>query len=298
MGTLTITFSGVCTHFHKCIQPSPGALIIPMRSVLPNAMGVYFGMVQLPPAADPTTDPTVVKYYLMPHLAQVAGPTADAPKRLLYGVQLDVVNVDTDQQKFTFKEPPDGPDGYHLTAYVPPGLEPSPAVVLNYNAACYFDFYFGSGEVVPNKDNPAMLTTRVQLDTIGPPVIRATPFQGSPIGKDPWFIQTDTLFVANQDFDPEVEDKPFDFMLNYLVTQQGLPQLLTQNTPGMDEPLEELTPAVLGKSMVDLGVAILNLPPQSASSQQGTPSAAALLESMILQSFVDLDQSCSDSHYP
>ncbi|HXH93304.1 MAG TPA: hypothetical protein VNN25_17100 [Thermoanaerobaculia bacterium] len=292
MGTLTITFSGICTHFHDCLpwdQPGPK---IPMRSVLPNAMGVYFGMVQLPPPADPS----VATYYLMPHVAQLSSPTADAPRRLLYGVQLEVVNVDTTQPEFTFDW---SIPGYHLREYVPkPEPEPSPDVVSNYKAACYFDFHFGSGKVVPSTDNPLMLTTQVQLATNGPPVIRVSPFPGSPAGGDPWFIQTETLFVANQDFDADVEDKPFDFMLNYLVTQQGLPQLLTENMPGMEDGLEELTPAVLGKSMVDLGVAILNLPPPSASGQQGNSSAAALFERLPFQSFVDLDQSCSDSHFP
>ncbi len=291
---LTVTFSGICTHFHNCITP-PGGPTIPMRSVLPNALGVRFGAVQ-PPTPTGVPPPPLAAYYLMPHGAQFS---YDGSKpQLLYGATIEVLNVDKTQQAFTFDW---SLDGYHLTNYAPDAV-PSPGVVLDRRAACYFDFYFGSGKVVPNKDYPLMLTTQVTVPITGdgPPQILITPFTGSPMGPAPLpIIETYNLFVANQDFDfdQNLEDKSFDFMLNYLVTEAGLPQVLTINTPGMIDPLPELTLAVLGQKMIDLGNAIKALP-QSVSSQNEKIPVAELLASLAIHNLEDLDQSCSDSHYP
>jgi len=293
MGTLTITFSGICTHFHNCIQRSPGGSPIPMRSVLPNAISMYLGMVQRPTGSVPS----LAAYYLMPHGVQVSN-LKDGTRQFLYGATIEVLNVDRAQPAFEFDW---SVPGYHLPDYVPLAV-PSPDVVLNHNAACYFDFYFGSGKVVPSDVNPLMLMTQVQLLTTGdgPPQIQITPFPGSPMGPDPLpIIETETLFVANQDyeFDQNLEDKPFDFMLNYLVTQAGLPQLLTKNTPGMPDSLTPLTLDVLGTNMVELGEAIRKLPQSVNSQKEGLP-VAGLLAALGIQPSVDLDESCSDSHYP
>jgi len=99
MGTLTITFSGICTHFHDCIPNDKGD-IIPMRSVLPNALGIHFGMTQIP---DPPNDPLQPMYYLMPHVAVVAdAATSPAKFSYLYGAWLKVLNVDETQPPFSF----------------------------------------------------------------------------------------------------------------------------------------------------------------------------------------------------
>jgi hypothetical protein len=290
MGQLTITFSGICTHFHDTIPLGTGDVKIPMRSVLPNALGIHFGMTQLP---DPPNAPLQPMYYLMPHVAIVAdAATTPVKSSYLYGAWLKVLNVDETKPPFSFTG-----EGYQLTDYVPGGIKPSQDVVQDYNAACYVDFFYGSGTVVKQGSS---LTTVVTIDTLDDiPSVQIIPFPGSLMdAQDPWEVTGGELFVTNQDFDPVAEDKPFDFMLNYLTTFPGIPRFLSQNLPGMTEPLPVMTPRVLAESMTELTTAILSIGDTFPVPGKEMSSLAQLLASLILSTGVDLDASCSDSHYP
>ncbi len=206
-----------------------------------------------------------------------------------------MLNVDEAKPPFSFTG-----DGYHLSDYVPSGIMPSQDVVQNYNAACYVDFFYGSGRVVGDKNAPnSSLTTVVTVDTIGVPVVQIIPFPGSLMDpQDPWEVTSGTLFLANQDFDAKAEDKPFDFMLNYLTTFPGIPRVLTQNPPGMWDTLTPLTPPLLSESMTELSNAILSLGPEFPFPEKEMSSVVQVLASRVMGGGVDLDQSCSDSHYP
>ena len=304
MGQLTITFSGICTHFYRSIPLGAGPDTIPLRSVLPNALGVHFGMVQRP--ATPGNDPVQPMYYLMPHIAVVADadkPTTSSLSSYLYGAQLEVVNPDPLQGTFEFDA--SLAKGHHLPDFVAtdPGIRPSRDVVQDHNAACYFDFFYGKGQV----EGETNLTTVITINTIAippfddTPRVRITPFPGSLMeGPVDWTVGTNELFVSNQDFDASAEDKPFDFMLNFLTTFPGIPRFLTQNTPGMTGNLTPLTPPILSGKMTQLSSAIFGLGDEFPFPGKEMSSFVQLLASRVLggTDAVDLDASCSDSHYP
>jgi len=299
MGQLTITFSGICTHFYRCIPSGVGDAMIPLRSVLPNALGIHFGMFQFPVLSGPPLQPM---YYLMPHIAVVAdAKTPPATQSsYLYGARLEVLNPDPLQGAFEFDSTL--ADGCHLPHYVDPdlGIKPSPDVVQNYNAACYVDFLYGKGRVVLNGSSK---TTVITVDTLDdPPKVRITPFPlpNSLMPTQPdWTVTSGNLYVTNQDFDAAAEDKPFDFMLNYLTTFPGIPRFLKENLPGMTDPLTQLTPPLLAESMSELTTAILQLGDQFPFPGKEMTSFVEFLASRVLiGQAVDLDESCSDSHYP
>ncbi|HXH94807.1 MAG TPA: hypothetical protein VNN25_24750 [Thermoanaerobaculia bacterium] len=273
MGTLTITFSGICTHFHDCLpwdQPGPK---IPMRSVLPNASGSttggFFGLVSVlkPPFQD--------IYVVMPHTATAANAATNPTlSSVLTGAKLEVLRVDERQPRFSL----DG-DGYHLSNYVD-AIEPSPSLLQD--AACYVDFFYGTGVVKGTKGDPkSSLTTVVTIETHDDvPQVQFSPFSG-----DPFVWETNQLFVANQDVHvTPPEYKYFDFLGNYLTTSSGIPGVLTQPTPGMTDTPKPLTPLLLADRLRDLSDAIRRLGPNFTVSPP--------------KWYVPLDESCSDSHVP
>ncbi|HXH93303.1 MAG TPA: hypothetical protein VNN25_17095 [Thermoanaerobaculia bacterium] len=302
MGRLTITFSGICTHFYRCIPVGAGPNTIPLRSVLPNALGVHFGMVRRPETE--ANDPVQPMYYLMPHIAVVADTETLTPftqSNYLYGAQLEVLNPDPLQGIFEFDS--SLANGYHLPDFVSPdsGIQPSRDVVQDGNAACYFDFFYGKGQV----EGDTNLTTVVTIETVAippfddTPRVRITPFESSLMeGPVDWTVDTNELFVSNQDFDASAEDKPFDFMLNFLTTFPGIPRFLTQNVPGMTSLLTPLTPPLLSEKMATLSEAIRELGPEFPVRGKELPSLVQWLASRIISQGVDLDASCSDSHFP
>jgi hypothetical protein len=208
---------------------------------------------------------------------------------------LEVLNVDTTQPPFSFTG-----EGYQLTDYVPGAIVPSEDVVRGYNAACYVDFFYGSGKVVKS-DLGSSLTTVVTIETRDDiPQVQITPFPGSLMPDQPvWPVTSGKLYVTNQDFDAAAEDKPFDFLLNYLTTYPGIPRFLSQNLPGMTDPLTQLTPPLLAESMSELTTAILQLGDQFPFPEKGMISVAQVLASRVVNNVaVELDASCSDCHFP
>lgn len=268
MATLTITFSGICTHFHNHFpSDKPDLSTIPMRSVLPNASGGtaggYFGQVSVlnPPFQD--------VYVVMPHEARAADTGTNPTPFRLNGVLLEVLRVDEAQPPFTFVG-----DGYHLGDYVSDAIKASPTLLQD--AACYIDFFYGTGRVDGTKNDPtSALKTVVTIETLDDvPQVRISPFSG-----DPFVLTTNQLFVANQDVNATPPaDKPFDFLGNYLTTSSGIPSVLTKPTPGMTDIRQSLTPQSLADRLRSLSDAIRKLAPPAR--------------------WVPLDESCSDSHVP
>lgn len=288
MSSLTITFKGICVHFHGVV---PG---VPHRVVLPNASAVRFGILRLPPGdGEPGHE---AAFYTMPHLAVIGDPDPQGFNLLLNGSHVQVVNaVGAD---FAWREGSE----FALAQYVPQ-FAFSEEVVFGGNAACYFDVFHGVGFSQGTGNEPR--TTVVEMETDGPPRIRITPFQQSSITVPPQekTIDSGQLVVSNLDVDAAVEDAPFDFLLNYLVARNGIPTDLTKLTPGMPADPTPLTLQELGGKLQDLGETIargqlLQSRLQAVSNlilSGGRPTDAVLRT--LTHRVVD-NQACSDSHYP
>jgi hypothetical protein len=297
MGQLTITFSGIMTHFYDCIPFDSIAPKIPMRAVLPDALGINIGFLQRD-LTEGVPEPWQIGYYLMPHVPLISDVETVVPGISnwipLVGAHLQVANPAN--AVFT---PPPFADGYHLSDYVP-GLKISKDVVQNGNAAVYFDLFSGTVSILGNKNVPTdSLSTQVVIETDGTPLLNITPFPQSPLnlGKYPflnanqqWPLPGGELYVTNLDFDSGTEDVPIEFLLNYLVAEGGLPKVLAKNTPGMNDVLQPLTLELLGQRLQALGRMIEN-PPSAPLTRESFARSG-------IQGPVPLDQSCSDSRFP
>jgi hypothetical protein len=286
---LTITFRGICVHFHDIV---PG---VPHRVVLPNASAVRFGIVTMPPS--PVMGPSQMPYYLMPHLAVLGDPTDCCPPVLLNGAHVQVVNAVGPDAKWV-----EG-DEFAIAKYVP-RFAFSEEVVFGGRAACYFDIFNGTGTSVGTGNNPR--STVVTISTVGPPRIRITPFPESNMTGLPTEMKIDSgmLNVSNLDFVPPDEDAPFDFFLNYLVARNSIPTLLAERTPGLPAIPPKMTFAKVGDELISLGEAVAGVGELVGNKLQslteliangGRPSDEVLR--VITKMVVD-NPSCSDSHYP
>jgi len=219
MSKLKIEFHGICVHFMDIV---PG---VSHRVVLPNAIGVQFGKVHVMDS-EPVTSPA--PYYLLPHYAYLK-TTAEADPTILEGVHLRILNAKRQPRHYPEKifEP------YRLSHYVPRTIGYSNEVVLGGRAAAYFDFH-GGDWATPTTERGARYTT-VELETHGPAKIAITPFPGSLATARTEIVKVDEgwISVGNIDVDSVDEDVEFDFLLNYLVTQEGIPEVLTRAVPGM-----------------------------------------------------------------
>lgn len=304
MGQLTITFAGIMTHFYDCIPVASVAANIPMRTVLPDTLGINMGVVKREQNETRSNQPLEIGYYLMPHVTVISDVSniVDGSNYIpLLGAHMQLANEVT--AAFV---PPPFDDGYHLKDYVS-DLKISWDVVQNGNANGYFDIFSGTASVLGIKNDPASpLKTQVIIETDGTPLLNIKPFMGSPmnLSKHPflnadgqWPLPNGELWVTNHDFDSGTEDVPIEFLLNYLVAEGGLPRVLAKNIPGMTDELSPLTLALLGKRLKDLGEMVETYHPPT------NPTAPAVLtrESLALSGIarrVDLDQSCSDSRFP
>ena len=303
MSQLTITFAGTMTHFYDCI-PFDSAPKIPMRTVLPDTLGINMGVLKREQNETESNQPLEIGYYLMPHVAVISDvrQIVDGNNYIpLLGAHMQLAN-----EVNTVFAPPPFDEGYHLSDYVS-DLKISKDVVENRSANGYFDIFSGTASVVGSKNDPTKpLSTQVIIETDGTPLLNIKPFQGSPmnLAKYPflnangqWPLPNGELYVMNLDFDSGAEDVPIEFLLNYLVAEGGLPRVLAKNIPGMTDQLVPLTLQLLGQRLQNLGAMVETYHPPTA------PTAPAVLtrESLALSGItrrVDLDQSCSDSRFP
>jgi len=329
LNQLTITFSGIMTHFYDCIPFDCIAPKIPLRSVIPNALAVNMGFLQRDLKEGIEISPSLLGYYLMPHVALISDTEivdANSSNWIpLLGTHLQVANP----AKAPFTPPP-LEDGYHLNEYVPE-LKISKDVVQNGDAAGYFDIYNGTVTVLGDKTNPtSSLSTQVVIETDGIPRLQITPFfPRSPLNlgmysfldeNQQWQLPNGKLYVSNFDIASGAEDAPIEFLLNYLVAEGGLPQAIANNTPGMSNKLQPMTLELLGDRLQALGWIIktsplaapsnasnfiaTSAPGEAATSPPGSdrPLTPLMLESLVRAVLahgpVPLDQSCSDSRFP
>jgi hypothetical protein len=240
MGEVTVHFRGACTHFHGVVPD------VPHRAVLVNGSAIRFGKL-LPHSWLPDGRQ---QYALFPHVGflQLLDPEFQPrfqvenaiEKGFIHApVRLQIANA---QKHGLFHELAFRNRIPRLTEYVE-DYRYSPDVVLNGRATCYFDFSDGhvGSETLGNDARHTMVT--VQTD--GDPVLRVTPMGIGGRGAKPVDIplpSASDLYVANRDLAWPEREAPFDFLLHFLTSAEGIPQRLTRAPHGFPETLDEAPP--------------------------------------------------------
>lgn len=323
MGSLTFRFSGVCTHFLNGIVPG-----IPYRVVLCDLTKFLVGALQIEGMSQ---EPAL--YYTTPHFAQFdikalgtaqCGDSLDEVDQAMDlsglltipnliasgdilggGIRLQVINATDTGIVGSLNGIPSLRDFY-------PNYAPASDVVLNGRASCYIDFFGGclwvAGQETP--ELPRFACVRVATD--GPPKLMVTPLSPSastpawqPIVLPPKTAPGDnfTMIVKNLESDTDVgRDSDFDlgiydYLLHYVTAQGGIPQALTQPTPGLKgfNPLPSATAKDIGSSFIMMGNALSgNFPPTVAPT---TASALAAGRRRLIRPN-SVTPACADSQYP
>lgn len=301
-GSLRLKFSGICTHFRFGVVAG-----VPHRVVLPDATRVQTGLVAV---QDPDGSiPPPVLYYLTPHFPSIEVESSDVDLtvpgfidkqgHILSGVRLQVPNAVDGPMHY------DDADFPGLTAFVE-HYNYSSDVVLDGRAACYFDLFSGTLKTHPPIFPNAPRRVEITVKTDGPPELLISPlsFLGGPGQSRRIVLGTDdspdvTLRVRNVEEIIEglwvAEDHgDFDFLLHYLTARGGIPEVISNKTPGMPSgKLKSVTKERLAEMLSQLSILLTDLGPPLAQSSFGfasvrVPSAAD----------DDLNASCADSHYP
>ena len=262
--TLTVHFRGICVHFRGTV---PG---VPHRVVLPKADQMRKGRIKV--------GVEMKDYEIDPHFPVIAAGQGDktfanmqpdVDDHFLSGVRMEIVNAinpllyDDDFETYVLP----------LTRYVPV-YRPSSDVVFGGRAMVYFDIFHGKVGIEPIGE---AVHTMIEFQTRGKPRLRITPLVGDPCASGPQMLEADLerdeLVVANCGSSCG-KTSEFDFLLNYLTADTGLPI----DVPA-DFPLETL-------------VSTADAAPMSIAERFARPTAAGLTAD------VGTSLSCSDSRYP
>lgn len=307
--SITITFAGICTHFRGVV---PG---VPHRVVLPNATGIHFGLLRTQHGFIKTEkglEPTKPKpgsfgsYYLLPHfpvvlevpkvenvgtLGGTTVPNLIENGVIVSGARLQIANPAAGQPLHENLE------GVPSIRDFVPDYQFSQEVVLGERAAAYFDIF--AGTVSAHNPNGASGATgvKVKIETDGPPMLLVTPFGGAGSSVEPILYPIPSgydLTVANIDVDPYDDDKPYDFLLHYLTSNRGIPQLLSgakpEVLPGLwvdkTGALPRTSHPVIAERLTLLAVTIAT----------GIPTPEQMIG--MGKATMVLGVSCSDSQYP
>lgn len=280
MTMLTVNFHGICVNFVNVI---PG---IPHRVVLPDALNVRFGTVRIgeqPEAA----------YYLLPHFAFIrTEPTSEIAGdagfvQPVHRVHIRILNA---TRPPAMEYPPlHDVVPYSLSRYAGDTMTFSDEVVLGGRAACYFDF--DQGIVRYNATERGARYTSVEVETDGPPeiLIRSFPRSSGVVESEQITLDAQMLTVGNVDFDPPAEDDYFDFLLNYLVARNGIPEVLDLPAPGMPSHLQSASPQRIAKALHALAERIAG---RSGYGEWVTKDEIAAWTPNVLTA------SCSNSNWP
>ncbi|HEY0143834.1 MAG TPA: hypothetical protein VGF48_23305 [Thermoanaerobaculia bacterium] len=299
---VSIMFGGICSHFQRVV---PG---IPHRVVLPNATSVHFGLVRTQngfvqtekgPVPTETKQGSVGSYYLLPHFPVLLVPGVDRSEWptvkgvieggvISSGARLEIVNaldreVTYDDSYYQFVR--------SIREFLP-DYQFSNEVVLGERAAAYFDLFAGRVYGQPEDGGTGATTVVVEIHTDGPPALRVTPFGG--LSSEIRHLTSPYLKVLNTDVDPPNEDASYDFLLHYLTSNRGMPQLLSgasaEVLPGL---WVDDTGALPRTSHAKIAVALQGLAGTIANNGPTHDQVAA----MSKPGFV-LGPSCSDTRYP
>lgn len=279
MGSITITFRGICTHFHHGHIPG-----VPHRVVLPDAAALRFGEIRMPSKGP--LQPTEATYYTLPHFPFLHRHPLfdDAPPGLpldglpLFGATVRVVNAIEQEMRY-------GPDFESrirsLRDFVP-DFEPSKEVVRGERAAAHVDIHGGEVSVI-GYDVP-IVTVRIETD--GPPLLEIVPFRRVQFFENRE-IQFDTddaaITIANLEIDRPDDAPQYDYILHYLNDRRGVPVKLTQALPGMSDHPTPIDFAGVAKALEKLGEFLATPPEQRDYSHVFA---------------FDVTPSCADSRFP
>ncbi|HET8774265.1 MAG TPA: hypothetical protein VFP80_10755 [Thermoanaerobaculia bacterium] len=257
MGSLTVHFRGICTHFSHRV---PG---IPHRVVLPDATPLRFGFVDIPNARGG------LPYVLPPHLAilRVRGerhqrnlkvPGAMENGIIFEGLRLQVVNATEDRVVYS----PEYCEVVRLAHFVD-GYQFSDEIVLGGRASCYFDVTAGC--VMPDvARNTEIAGVMIKIKTHKKPVLLASPFfQDPPIGSAQQTERGPTSFTIKLPPGDDVKlivgnigpgccdggADGFDFLLNYLTLKGGIPRQLKNQPPQINVVKPEPFTAAMAKAI-------------------------------------------------
>ncbi|MEO8379478.1 MAG: hypothetical protein ABI779_07420 [Acidobacteriota bacterium] len=284
MGTLNVTFRGICTHFHHGFIRN-----VPHRVVMPNAASVRFGKVRIP---RDDGDPYQAAYYTTPHFAFIApSPRSDVSKAgsfVVAGARVTVENA-TPGQPMHYDPSFGSIDslGDFVTDY-----EPSGDVVLGERAACHFDVQGGSIRADSSAGVPIV---RLQVETDGPPRLLVQPFRTdafAPVTLK--YAGGDTsITLANLEIDRGADVASFDYLLHYLSDRRGIPIVLRKALPGMGTAPPSQTPDDVASALQRLALFLdPSLPQDESESESGIEK---ILEEILN---FDVTPSCADSRFP
>ena len=291
MGTLNVTFQGVCTHYHNNVVQG-----VPHRVVLPDASAFQFGLIDLPIA-------TLQPYYLMPHFAvlRLRSPIDQTPladqsslsvRSLLTGgnvfdgIRITVPNASTGQVAYdaSFEDVPS------LLEFMPE-YEFAEEVVTGGRAFCYFDLFGGTIGSITTANGAIRVVA--SIPTEGAPRLGITllPFSSQSLEPTELHLSeidgTVDLLVANQGIDCESEDAFYDFVLHYLTARGGIPRSFNSLLPGMPSNAAELNQNV---SAALATLSQMNYPNQFRGACLG-PEVPGKPQT-------DISAACSDSRFP
>jgi hypothetical protein len=281
MGSVTIEFRGICTHFWNNTIHG-----VPHRVVMPDATPLRGGVLQFADSPDPLFD---FPYFLLPHFPfiQMDGVQFDQSGiveggLLGSGSHLRVINaVDNGlsyDPSFVLMVP-------QLTTFLK-DYTLSNDVVTGGRTSAYFDIFSGTISAYKDVDD---IRVRAVIETVGPPKLRVTAMK--PIDETlstveftlPQPEQQLSLSVGNSS--PACLDGCyFDFLLHYLTEVSGIPAVLKTPAPGMPgNPY--FTPVTQNVDPVQVLEDLISV---------GFPRR----EKIKIQEDWETTASCSDSRYP
>jgi hypothetical protein len=263
--TLNIHFQGICVHFRGIV---PG---VPHRVVLPQTDTILMGALQI-------GDGLAVRYTIGSHFPQIVlqGGADASPVNaghyvvdgmIMDGVRLEIVNANNG---LTYTGGFD--HVLQLTKYMD-NYRPSTEVVSGGRANAYFDFFNG---IISSENHGDACHALIQLQTDGAPVLQITPLVGEPSAPTPELYQiplgtTTDLWFTNFGENCGVANE-FDFLLNYLTAEGGIPRDVKEGFP-----LEDV---------------------QTCTAMESMTVGAATQRTTGLKKMVGTSLSCSDSRYP
>jgi hypothetical protein len=302
MGQITITFSGICSHFR--LDPVKVTdLPVAHRVVLPRAAHFRLGVLRAQKAFPLRSYFT--QYYLQPHFGFLSVDGCP-PEKMTYDpiTNKGLINLGCAITVDKVTDPPVTNSTYSKCYQNIPRLGDyvtdyaySKEVVLGGRAVCYFDVS-AAALIGTNQDangcpanDGSLYQVIMTINTDGPPRLTLTPFDTTVQAQVLDFGQimpgaesiSMTVFNAEIPQTDGTEDTPYDFLLHYETSTIGLESQLIKAIPGLTDDIivnNPWNPTVAQTALGNLGDALV------AITQGTAPGKTAL------------NVSCSNSQFP
>ncbi|MEA2328989.1 MAG: hypothetical protein QOE68_3948 [Thermoanaerobaculia bacterium] len=274
-GKVTVTFRGICTHFHHNFVPG-----FPHRVVLPDASSVNFGEVRTLETLTSTFGPPAY-YYTIPHFAFIhpnpMGCEGDDAGFLLAGARVSIANAVEGAVEYdaSFRKL------IHSLSEFVSDYEPSNNVVSERKAACHFNVTSGKVWAVEEKGVSRVM---IEIKTDGPPILSVDSLRPGLWEVLRFTLDNDAkLTVANLELERRDDAPSFDYLLHYLTNRHGIPVTITQLTPGMKTGCSK-TKKEFAAALCGLGEYIGEYPKKNEQLEKAVG--------------MDVTASCADSRFP